>query len=64
MLENTDNLTETIKNLELEMADISEQAQKMVQRNTKVIQNQETYQAEYDGLVARSENLQSQLFEK
>ena len=26
MLENTDNLTETINNLELEMADISEQA--------------------------------------
>ncbi|EHI69948.1 recombinase family protein [Streptococcus ictaluri] len=64
MLENTDKLTETIKNLEREMADIGEQAEKMVERNAKVIQNQEMYQAEYDRLVTRYEELQSLLLEK
>ena len=64
MLENTDELTESIKNLELEMADMEEQAEKMVHQNTKVIQNQEIYQAEYDRLVTRYEELQSLLLEK
>lgn len=64
ILENTDDLIEEIKNLEFEMEDIGEQAEKIVQRNTKVIQNQEIYQREYDELVARYENLQSQLLEK
>ncbi|MCP1638624.1 site-specific DNA recombinase [Streptococcus gallinaceus] len=64
MLENTDELTEIIKDLELEMADIQEQAEKMVERNTKVIQNQEIYQAEYDELVSRYDKLQSRLLEK
>lgn len=62
--ENTGELTETIKNLEPEMEDIGEQAEKMIQRNIKVIQNQETYQREYDELVARYEHLQSQLLKK
>lgn len=53
-----------IKNLELEMDDVEKRAEKMVQHNTKVIQNQETYQREYDGLVAKYEELQSQLFKK
>lgn len=53
-----------IKNLELEMDDVEKRAEKMVQHNTKVIQNQETYQREYDELVAKYEELQSQLFKK
>lgn len=36
----------------------------MVQQNMKVIQNQETYQREYDELVAKYEELQSQLLKK
>ena len=46
------------------MADVEKRAEKMVQHNTKVIQNQETYQREYDELVAKHEELQSQLFKK
>lgn len=46
------------------MDDVEKRAEKMVQHNTKVIQNQETYQREYDGLVAKYEELQSQLFKK
>ncbi len=46
------------------MADVEKRAEKMVQHNTKVIQNQETYQREYDELVAKYEELQSQLFKK
>ena len=64
MLENTDDLIESIKTLELEMGDIGEQAEKMVQRNAKVIQNQDLYQKEYDDLVDRYEELQSQFLEK
>ena len=64
MLENTDDLTEEIQNLELEMADIGEQAERMVERNDKVVQNQELYQEEYDELVIRCEDLQRKLLEK
>ena len=46
------------------MADVEKRAEKMVQHNTQVIQNQETYQREYDELVAKYEELQSQLFKK
>ena len=46
------------------MADVEKRAEKMVQHNTKVIQNQETYQREYDEIVAKYEELQSQLFKK
>lgn len=38
------------------MADVEKRAEKMVQHNTKVIQNQETYQREYNELVAKYEN--------
>ena len=64
MLENTDDLTEEIKNLELETTDIQGQAAKMVERNAKVVQNQETYQTHYDELVTRYEELQRKLLEK